>query len=111
MNQLNQLILEGNISSEIECTELPTGSKHACFSVEVKRNYKTLSGENETEVYYFDIECYNSLAEFVTNQAQKGREIRIVGRLKQKRWKDEEGKSCSKVYIVAEHIELKPKPF
>jgi single-strand DNA-binding protein len=32
-----------------------------------------------------------------------------VGRLKQDRWEDPEGKTRSKVHIVAEHVEFKPK--
>jgi single-strand DNA-binding protein len=32
-----------------------------------------------------------------------------VGRLKQDRWEDAEGKTRSKVHIVAEHVEFKPK--
>lgn len=38
---------------------------------------------------------------------KKGRGVRVVGRLKQERWKDAEGKSHSKIFVVAEHIELK----
>ena len=37
-----------------------------------------------------------------------GRGIRVVGRIAQKKWKDEEGKEYSRVFVVAEHIELKP---
>jgi single-strand DNA-binding protein len=33
----------------------------------------------------------------------------MVGRLKQDRWTDQEGKGHSKVYIVAEHVEFKPQ--
>jgi single-strand DNA-binding protein len=39
----------------------------------------------------------------------KGRGLRVVGRLKQNRWKDADGKTQSKIFVVAEHIEYKPK--
>ena len=32
-----------------------------------------------------------------------------MGRLKQDRWTDQEGKGHSKVYIVAEHVEFRPQ--
>jgi single-strand DNA-binding protein len=32
----------------------------------------------------------------------------VVGRLKQDRWQDPEGKPHSKIKIIAEHIEFKP---
>ena len=35
--------------------------------------------------------------------------MHVVGRLKQDRWTDQEGKGHSKVYIVAEHVEFKPQ--
>jgi single-strand DNA-binding protein len=35
--------------------------------------------------------------------------VRVVGRLKQDRWEDQEGKTRAKVHIVAEHVEFKPK--
>ena len=39
----------------------------------------------------------------------KGRGVRVVGRLKQDRWVGKDGKNYSKVKVVAEHIEFKPK--
>lgn len=41
-------------------------------------------------------------------KATKGRGVRVVGRLKQDTWKDEAGKSASRIYVIAEHIEYKP---
>jgi single-stranded DNA-binding protein len=33
----------------------------------------------------------------------------VVGRLKQDRWTDQEGKGRSRVYIVAKHVEFEPQ--
>ena len=41
-------------------------------------------------------------------KAKKGRGVRVVGRLKQDTWKDNNGKTASRIYVVAEHIEYKP---
>ena len=35
--------------------------------------------------------------------------MRVVGRLKQNRWKSADGKMNSKISIIAEHIEFKPR--
>ena len=35
--------------------------------------------------------------------------MRVVGRLKQDRWKDKDGKNQNRIYVVAEHVECKPK--
>ena len=52
---------------------------------------------------------WNRLAEVCNEYLTKGRGVRIVGRLKQDRWEDQEGKTRAKVHIVAEHVEFKPK--
>ena len=41
--------------------------------------------------------------------ATKGRGLRVVGRIKQDRWKTNEGKSASKYSLIAEHIDFQPQ--
>jgi single-strand DNA-binding protein len=56
------------------------------------------------------VTVWNRLAEVCKEYLAKGRGVRVVGRLKQDRWEDPEGKTRSKVHIVAEHVEFKPRP-
>lgn len=108
MNNLNSLILEGNAVADIEVSEPVPGFKVGKFTIAVNRFYKNREGENVDEVSYFDCESYGVCADQYKNKIKKGRGVRIVGRLKQDRWTDNEGKACSKVYIVTEHVEFKP---
>ncbi len=109
MNQLNSLILEGNVVRQAELTEPVKGFKVCKFPMAVNRYLKKSNGEGVEEVSYFDVEAYGKVAEICEKNSSKGRGIRVVGRLKQNRWKDDSGKSLSKVFVVAEHIEFKPK--
>ena len=109
MNQLNSLILEGNVVRQAELSEPSKGFKVCKFPVAVNRYIKKSTGEGMEEVSYFDVEAYGKIAEVCEKQSSKGRGIRVVGRLKQNRWKDDSGRNMSKVFIVAEHIEFKPK--
>ena len=63
----------------------------------------------EKEVSFFDVESWSKLAEICREKAQKGRGVRVVGRLKQERWNGNDGKTRSKVVIVAEHVEFRPE--
>lgn len=108
MSQLNQIILEGNLTGDVVTKDTLKGVKVSQFTIAVSRTFKNSDGENEEEVSYFDIEVYGSMAEMFSDKLKKGREVRIVGRLTQKRWKDIGGKSCSRVFVIAEHIEIKP---
>ena len=106
MNQLNSLIIEGNIVRTPEIKDTVNKSKLATFSIAVNRYYKKSDGTFEQEVSYFDVEAWGNLVESVGKNASKGFGCRVVGRLKQDRWKDGNGKSFSKVSIVAEHIDF-----
>lgn len=109
MNHLNSLIIEGNIARQGELSEPAAGFKVCKFPVAVDRWYKNKEGNGVTEVSFFDVETYGHMAEVCAKQASKGRGVRVVGRLKQDRWKDSENKTQTKVYVVAEHVEYKPK--
>ncbi len=111
MNQLNSLIIEGNVcSKEPEIKEINGEKNLATFSIAVNRYYKKSDGSYEQETSYFDIEAWgSSFVKIVKENAEKGRGVRIVGRLKQSRWQDKDGKWQSKVSVIAEHVEFKAK--
>jgi len=104
MNMLNSLIIEGAVEDVKKSAAINTVS----MTVKSIRNFKGSDGNVLDEISYFDCECYGNLADTVEKWAEKDRGIRIVGRLKQKRWTDDSGKTCSKIVIIAEHIEFKP---
>jgi len=54
------------------------------------------------------VETWAKLADNCYNLGHKGRGVRVVGRLKQERWSGSDGKSHSRVTIVAEHVEFRP---
>lgn len=108
MNNLNSIILEGNAVADIEVSESVPGFKVGKFTIAVNRFYKNSKGEGVDEVSYFDCESYGVNTDFYKDKIKKDRGVRIVGRLKQDRWTDDEGKACSKVHIVTEHVEFRP---
>jgi len=78
------------------------------MSLASNRYYKQDTGF-EKEVSFFDVETWAKLAEACHAKGKKGRGVRVVGRLKQSRWNDPEGKTHSRVSIVAEHVEFRPE--
>lgn len=107
MNQMNSLIVEGTIAGTPVKTDLPDGRAEAVFPIEVVRTYKNADGSKHEEISCFDVACWGKLAEHVADGTiTKGRGIRVVGRLSQKRWECD-SRQCAKIYIIAEHIEVK----
>jgi len=107
MNNLNSILIEGNLTRDPELSYCSNGNPWCKFSVAVNRFYKQ-EDERKEEVSFIDVSAYGKTAEACAEYLKKGRGVRVVGRLKQDRWKDADGKSRAKLYIVAEHVEFKP---
>ena len=106
MNNLNSILLEGNLSREPELRYTPQGTPICTLVVSSVRTY-TLEGERREEVSFVEAVTWGKLATVCAEHLTKGRGVRVVGRIKQERW-DTEGESRSKVVIVAEHVEFQP---
>lgn len=107
MNSLNSILVEGNLVKDPNTKTLPSGNQVCDFTVATNRFYKNGEEGFEKEVSYFDIEAWSRLGTACAQNLKKGKGVRVVGRLKQDRWLDPEGKQRAKVKIVAEHVEFK----
>lgn len=108
MNNLNSILLEGNLTRDPELKHSSSGVSYCQFAIATNRYFKQ-QDEYQQEVSYFEVMTFSRLAETCAEYLRKGRGVRIVGRLKQSRWQSREGKNRSRVEIVAEHVEFKPK--
>jgi len=111
MNNLNSILIEGNLVKDPSIKSTTKGTQICSMRIASNRYYKldNQSQEYEKEVSYFDVETWAKLAEACYTKGKKGRGLRVVGRLKQSRWNDPDGKLHSRVSIVAEHVEFRPE--
>jgi single-strand DNA-binding protein len=108
MNNLNSILIEGNLVRDPLYRTTPKGTHVCTFTIASNRYFKQDSNF-EKEVGYFDVETWSRLADSCYNQGHRGRGVRVVGRLKQDRWNGPDGKPRSRVAIVAEHVEFRPE--
>ncbi|WP_010256893.1 single-stranded DNA-binding protein [Treponema primitia] len=108
MNSINSIIIEGNLVRDPDLRSTTKGTSVCKFDFASNRFFKQ-GAEMEKEVSYFTVETWGKLAEQANNLGHKGRGVRVVGRLKQDRWNDGQGKTQSKIVIVAEHLEFRPE--
>jgi single-strand DNA-binding protein len=108
MNNLNSVLIEGNLVRDPEIRRTSKGTALCTFSIASNRFFRQ-DESMEKEVSYFNVETWSKLAENASNLGHKGRGVRVVGRLKQERWTDRDGKAQSKIVIVAEHLEFRPE--
>jgi single-strand DNA-binding protein len=107
MNNLNSILIEGNLVRDPLVRSTPRGTHVCTFSLASNRYHKQ-DAHYEQEVSFFDVETWAKLAEDCGSLGRKGRGVRVVGRLKQNRWTGADGKQHSKIAIVAEHVEFRP---
>ena len=111
MNDLNMVVLEGRLTRNVELKYTSSGQPVAAFGLAINRYYKRDGDAQFTEeVTFVDVEAWGQTAERV-GQEQKGRGVRIRGRLKLDTWQDQQtGAQRSKLKVVADSVELKPLP-
>jgi single-strand DNA-binding protein len=108
MNNLNSILIEGNLVKDPILRSTPKGTQVCTMTLASNRYCKVDSGF-EKEVSFFDVVTWARLAEQCYDKGRKGRGIRVVGRLNQDRWTDNDGRQQSKIKIVAEHVEFRPE--
>jgi len=108
MNNLNSILIEGNMVREPQYRTTPKGTPVCTFRLASNRFFRQDNGY-EREVSFFDVETWAKLADTCNNMGKKGRGVRVVGRLKEDRWTGNDGRPHSRISIVAEHVEFRPE--
>ena len=72
------------------------------FSLAVDRDFKSQSGEKETD--FIDIVAWRSTAEFVSKYFTKGRMAVVEGRLQMRDWTDKDGNKRRSAEVVADNV-------
>lgn len=100
----NSVTLIGRLTADPVSKYLPSGSAVAEFSI--ANNYY-VSSKNTTEVNYFDVVAFGKMAETVSKFLTKGKQIAVMGTLRQERWQDKDtNASRSKVRIIMQSMQM-----
>lgn len=92
---LNRIIVMGRMTRDPELRRTNSGTAVASFTVAVDRDFKSQSGEKETD--FIDVVAWRNTAEFVSKYFSKGR-------LQLRDWTDKEGNKRRSAEIVADSV-------
>ena len=102
---MNYVFEIGNLTRDEELKYTPGGMAVGSFSIAVNRRVK--KGQDWVdEVNYFDVSIFGKQAEGLKKFLTKGKQVGIVGYVKQDRWTDLNGQKRSTVKIVANELQL-----
>jgi single-strand DNA-binding protein len=107
-SDVNNVLLEGKVSDHPEFEKDGKGVEICRFNIACIR-YPP--GGGTPEVNFFVVSSRDRLAETMRKTLGKGRQVRVVGRLRQERWDTDQGEKRSKVIIYAENIEFMADTF
>lgn len=99
---LNRTILQGRLCKDPELRRTGNGTAVTSFSLAVDRDFKSQSGEKETD--FIDIVAWRSTAEFVSKYFSKGRMAVVEGRLQIRDWTDKDGGKRRSAEVVADNV-------
>ncbi len=106
---LNKVLLIGNLTRDPTIRYLKSGTAVTEFTIAWNRRYK-VDEEWREESHFFDVKAYGRLAEDLAVRLSKGYTVVVEGRLSQDRWVGQDGKTYSKVRIIAESVRIIRKP-
>lgn len=99
---LNRIIVMGRMTRDPELRRTNSGTAVASFTVAVDRDFKSQSGEKETD--FIDVVAWRNTAEFVSKYFSKSRMAVVEGRLQLRDWTDKEGNKRRAAEIVADNV-------
>ena len=99
---LNKIMIMGRLTRDPELRRTGSGTAVTSFSLAVDRDFKSQSGEKETD--FIDIVAWRSTAEFVSKYFTKGRMAVVEGRLQIRDWTDKDGGKRRSAEVVADNV-------
>jgi single-strand DNA-binding protein len=104
MTDINAVVIVGRLTKDAVLKSLPSGYTVSNFTIAVNRSRKTGDGY-ENDANFFDISLWGKQAESLCQYLTKGKQVAIIGELRQERWQ-QDGQNRSRVVVSANTIQL-----
>jgi single-strand DNA-binding protein len=102
MNGLNQIFLIGRLGKDPDCKEIVNGMKVCNFTLAVPYQKK---GEEE-QPEWFSCVAFDKLAEVMEKFLQKGSEVFVSGRVRTRKWQDNDGNTRYATEVVCDRLQM-----
>ena len=99
---LNKIFIMGRLTRDPELRRTQSGTPVTSFSLAVDRDFKSQSGEKETD--FIDVVAWRQTAEFVARYFTKGRMAVVEGCLQIRDWQDNNGNKRRSAEVIADSI-------
>ena len=99
---MNQVVLVGRLTSDLEIKETESGKKLSTMTLAVQRSYKNVDGEYEAD--FVDIVIWDLVAENTVEFCRKGDLVGIRGRIQTSTYEADDGTKRKVTEVVADRV-------
>ena len=103
---VNKCLFIGNLTADPEIRTMPNGEQVANFTIALNERYKAKDGNVVENVEYVRIVLYRRLAEIACQYLHKGSQVYIEGRLKTRKWQDNNGQDRYTTEIQGDNLQM-----
>jgi len=104
---LNKVTLIGRLGADPEVKYMPSGGAVTNVSLATTRRWKDRqSGERRDETEWHRITFFNRIAEVAGEYLRKGSLIYVEGRIRTRKWQDQNGQDRYTTEIIAEQMQM-----
>ena len=107
---LNKVFVLGNLTRDPELRQTPSGQAVCSFGIATNRFFTDSTGQKQKQAEFHNIVAWGRQAEIINQYLHKGSSILVEGRLQTRSWQDQQGAKHWKTEIIAEKIQLGPRP-
>lgn len=107
MAGINKVIIVGNLGNDPEIRTMPNGEPVANITVATSESWTDKNtGERKEQVEWHRIVLYRRLAEIAGQYLHKGSQVYIEGRLKTRKWQDNNGQDRYTTEIQGDNLQM-----
>lgn len=99
---VNQVVLVGRITRDLELKATSNGREVVSFSLAVNRNFKNANGEYDAD--FINCVAFGQQARFMDTYLGKGRLISVVGRLNTRNYENNVGQRVYVTEVIVEQV-------
>jgi len=108
---LNKVFLLGNLTRDPELKNLPSGQQVCSFGVATNKIWTDKeTGEKKQKAEFHNIVAWRNLATIASQYLKKGGLVFVEGHLTTRSWDDASGNKKYRTEVIADNIQLGPRP-
>lgn len=110
MANFHQTVIAGHLGRDPELRYMPQGDAVCNLSVAVTESWKNSSGEKQEATTWYRVSAFKKLAEICGQYLKKGSGVLIVGKMQERKWKDQQGQDRTTWELRADTMQMLGKP-